>query len=189
MSLTLAQLGRYKLREVHEAVGVTPLVVIPGHNLDLVADHLGQAGVEDGRCRVADDVGGDDRLVGVGQQAPELLGLRCCLEGGVDFGDRGLAGNRDGQVRGGAGGNGHADGVAVELALELRQDQADCLGGTGGGGHHVDGGGAGGGGHCGGGGGGGAGGVLGGAFRGFWGGGGGGGGGNGPALEPEAFFD
>ena len=75
MCLTLAQLGCDKLREVHEAVGVAPFVVIPGNNLDLVADDLGQAGVEDRRGRVADDVGGDDRLVRVGQDALEFVGL------------------------------------------------------------------------------------------------------------------
>ena len=42
--------------EVDEPVRVTPLVVVPADDLDLVADHLGQPGVEDARRRVGDDV-------------------------------------------------------------------------------------------------------------------------------------
>src|SRR5215218_3864911 len=141
MCLTLAQLGRDKLRKVNEPVGVAPFVVVPGNNLDLVADHLGEAGVEDGRGGVADNVGGDDGLVRVGQEALQFLGFSGTLEGGVDFLHGGLAGDGDGEVGGGAGGDGNADGVAVQLALELGQDQADGLGSTGGGGNHVDGGG------------------------------------------------
>ena len=48
--------------QVGEAVGVAPLVVVPADDLDLVADHLGQRGVEDAGRRVGDDVGGDDRV-------------------------------------------------------------------------------------------------------------------------------
>src|SRR5688572_22217721 len=140
MKLTLAQLCSHELREVHQTVGVAPFVVIPGNNLDLVADDLGQTGVKDGRGGIADDVGGDDRSVRVGQDALPFVGLCSLLQHGVDFLDRGLPGDGDGQVGGGAGGDRYADGVAIQLALELRQDQSDGLGGTGGGGDHVDGG-------------------------------------------------
>ena len=49
----------------------------------------------------------------------------------------------EGQVGGRAGGDRHAQREAVELALELRDDQADGLGGTGGGRDDVQRGGAG----------------------------------------------
>src|SRR5262245_53176808 len=49
--------------QVYEAVGVTPLVVVPGHRLGLVVDHLGQPGVEDRAVGVGDDVAGHDRGV------------------------------------------------------------------------------------------------------------------------------
>lgn len=55
--------------EVGEAVGVAPLVVVPGDDLDLVVDDLRQTRVEDRRVRVGDDVRGDDRCVGVLQDA------------------------------------------------------------------------------------------------------------------------
>src|SRR5690606_37727732 len=59
------QVRAHQLDEVDEAVGVAPLVVVPADDLDLVADDLGEAGVEDAGGRVGDDVGGDDRVLGV----------------------------------------------------------------------------------------------------------------------------
>src|SRR5436190_1115464 len=41
--------------QVDEAVGVTPLVVVPRDDLGLVVDHLGQARVVDRAVRVGDD--------------------------------------------------------------------------------------------------------------------------------------
>src|SRR5690606_4952245 len=85
--------------EVDQPAGVAPLVVVPADDLDLVADHLGQAGVEDARCGVGLDVLGHDRLVGVAQDALQrsLGGL---LERGVDLLDGGLATGLDGEGRG-----------------------------------------------------------------------------------------
>ena len=76
--------------QVDQAVGVAPLVVVPADDLDLVADDLGQAGVEDAGRRVGDDVGGDDRVLGVVQDALERA-LGGGLDRGVDLLDRGLA--------------------------------------------------------------------------------------------------
>src|SRR5690606_6247222 len=47
--------------QVDQPVGVTPLVVVPGHHLDLVVDHLGQTRVVERAVRVGDDVAGHDR--------------------------------------------------------------------------------------------------------------------------------
>ena len=69
--------------QVGEAVGVAPLVVVPADDLDLVADHLGERGVEDAGRRVGDDVGRDDRVGGVPQEAA-VGGL---LDRGVDLVD------------------------------------------------------------------------------------------------------
>src|SRR5690606_2638756 len=44
------------LCEVHEAVGVAPLVVVPARELDLVAQHTHEVGVEDAGVRVGRDV-------------------------------------------------------------------------------------------------------------------------------------
>src|SRR4051794_19472542 len=128
--------------EVDEAVGVTPLVVVPADDLHLVADDLREPGVEDAGGRVGDDVGADDLVLGVGENALERA-LGGGLVGGLDVLDRRLAGRGDGEVGGAAGGDRHPQGVAVQLALQLRQDEADGLRGTGGGRDDVQGGGAG----------------------------------------------
>src|SRR6478735_222131 len=54
-----------------EAVRVAPLVVVPGDDLDLVADHLRELRVEDALVRVGDDVARDDLVLGVLQRALE----------------------------------------------------------------------------------------------------------------------
>ena len=56
--------------QLDAAVRVAPLVVVPGDHLDQPpVDHHRLAGVEDRRVRVLDDVGGDDRVLGVGEDA------------------------------------------------------------------------------------------------------------------------
>ena len=100
---------------------------------------LVSGGVEDAGRRVGDDVGGDDRVLGVRRIA--AVGGR--LDGGVDLLDGGLAAGLEGEVGGRAGRDRHAQRVAVELALELGQHQADRLGGTGRGRDDVERGGAG----------------------------------------------
>jgi hypothetical protein len=62
MSLTLAQLGCDELREVHEAVGVAPFVVIPGNNLDLVAEVNSSGYLNDARIRGNSNLGLTDCL-------------------------------------------------------------------------------------------------------------------------------
>src|SRR5665647_668560 len=127
--------------QVDEAAGIAPLVVVPANDLGHVAVDVGETGVEDARCRVGDDVGRDDRVLGVGQD-PLQRALGCRLDHGVDLflGGRGL--QLDGQVGGRTRRQGHAHGIAVELSLELRHDKGDRLGGTGGGRDHVQGSGA-----------------------------------------------
>src|SRR5690606_25342878 len=138
-----SEVGAHQLDEVDQAVGVAPLVVVPADDLDLVADHLGQAGVEDAGRRVGDDVGGDDRVLGVGEVALQRALLGGGLERLVDLLGGDLAGHRGGEVGGGAGRHRDAQRVAVELAVQLGQHEADGLGGAGGGRHDVHRGGAG----------------------------------------------
>jgi hypothetical protein len=74
------------LGDIDEAVGVSPLVVVPGCDLDLVADDLGQAGVEDRGVRIALDVTRDDLVFRVAEDALERP-LSRGLVRGVDLGD------------------------------------------------------------------------------------------------------
>src|SRR6185295_19190811 len=122
---------------VDETVAVAPLVVVPADDLDLVPDDLGQARVEDARRRVGHDVGGDDLVLGVGQVALErALGGR--LHGRVDLLDAPVPADVDGEVGGRTGRDRDPQREAVELALELRQHQADRLRGGGRRGHDVE---------------------------------------------------
>src|SRR4029450_12955952 len=59
-----AQIAADPLDDVDQPVRVAPLVVVPADHLDLVADGLGQARVEDARRRVGDDVAADDGVFG-----------------------------------------------------------------------------------------------------------------------------
>src|SRR5699024_6780762 len=112
--------------------GVAVLVVVPGHDLNLIGvvvdlgDH-GLGSVEQRAVAHTDDVGGNDLVLVVAE------GLRSgSLHGGVD----GLLGHvlalDDGhQDGGGAGGDGHTLGRADQLAVQLGDDQADGLGSAG----------------------------------------------------------
>ena len=62
--------------EVDEAVRVAPLVVVPADRLDDVAHHHRGARVERARRRAADDVAGDDRVLGVDELAGERAARR-----------------------------------------------------------------------------------------------------------------
>ena len=123
--------------EVHDAVGVAPLIVVPRDELDkgLVKSDTG-LGVEGGGSLAADEVRGDDVLVGVGDDALELA-LRGLLDGGADLlvggGSLELAGEVDDRdIEGG-----HTEGHAGELAENLGDDLADSLGSAGGRGDDV----------------------------------------------------
>ena len=92
--------------EVADTAGVAPLVVVPRDELDEVGVELDSGvGVEDGRVLVADEVGGDNLLVGVADDA-----LVFALSGGLDGGLDVVVGGRlleaddeidDGDVEGG----------------------------------------------------------------------------------------
>src|ERR1700739_193573 len=58
--------------EIDYAVGVAPLVVVPAEDLDAVSDHLGERSVHDRRERVALEVGADQQVLVVAQDAFEL---------------------------------------------------------------------------------------------------------------------
>src|SRR3954454_8353212 len=72
--------------QVDEPVGVAPLVVVPAEDLHQAAMGLGQGGVEHAGCRVADDVGGDERRLGVADDAVHRgAGGGCGGDGVVDL--------------------------------------------------------------------------------------------------------
>src|SRR5216683_1402868 len=138
-----SEFGGQELDEVAATAGVAPLVVVPGQNFyAAVADDLGVFGIDDRGIRIAFEVGGDEFLFGVGEDA-----LHGAVGGGFQCGVYGILGgglvDENGEVDDADVGRGHAHGVAVELALQFGNDEMQRFGGAGGAGNHIDGGGAG----------------------------------------------
>ena len=125
------------LSQVDDALAVSPLVVVPGNNLDHVVTHdHGQGSINGGGNISAAEVDGDEGLVGDGKDS--LLGTVGSLaEGIVDLLSEGLLLDLDDEIDDGDVGGGDAQGNSVELALHGGQDQGNSLGGTGGGGDNV----------------------------------------------------
>src|SRR6266540_1627489 len=130
------ELAADDLGEVDQPVGVAPLVVVPAKHLDEGAVGLRQRRVEDAGGRVADDVGGDDRVLRVADDAGKVA-LGGLAEGVVDLFLGGLPAEHDGQVGERAVLDRDAQGDAVELALELGDGQRAGLRRAGGGGDDV----------------------------------------------------
>ena len=118
-------------------VRIAPLVIVPGADLDEGGIEL-DAGldVEDRRAGVAAEVGRNDSLVGVTENALELA-LGSLLHSGADILVGSFLLELDGEVDEGDVGRGNADGHARELAVEGRKNLADGLGGTSRGRNHV----------------------------------------------------
>lgn len=117
--------------EVQAAAGVTPLVVVPGDELDevLVEGDTGSS-IEDGGVVVTGEISGDKSILGVAKNTLEGT-LGSGLDGSLDLvvGDGLLetAGKvDDGDVLGG-----DTEGHTGELTLESGDDLGDSLSGTG----------------------------------------------------------
>lgn len=124
--------------EIYNLVAVTPLVIIPGNQLDKgrrQADAGG--GVENGGALVMDEVAGDNGVFGVADDALPALALGGFLHGSLDLIHGGGSLQIHGQVYHRHVGGGNAEGHAGELALEFRNDNAHSLGSAGGRGDDV----------------------------------------------------
>mmetsp|Transcript_21262 Transcript_21262/g.43526 ORF Transcript_21262/g.43526 Transcript_21262/m.43526 type:complete len:210 (-) Transcript_21262:573-1202(-) len=119
--------------EVHHTVGVTPLVVVPGHHLhELRVEHDARARVEDARALVALEVGGHQVLVAVAEEAL-LDALRVLLHQRADVLVGGLLVEHAREVHHRHVSGGHAERHPRQLALEARDDFGDRFSGAGGG--------------------------------------------------------
>jgi len=118
-------------------VGVAPLVVVPGNELDEVGVQGDTGlGIENGGVVITVQVAGDDLVLGVAKDTLELV-LGGFLDNSFDFLVGGGLLDTAGQVDNGDVGGGHTHGHTGELAVKGRNDLADSLGGTGGGGDDV----------------------------------------------------
>src|SRR5690606_24287435 len=132
-----AVLLRHVLDEVDDAVGVTPFIVVPGHDLEeaLFAGQVvlqGGQRIIDRRTAVVNEVRGNEFF---GCHAEDILqvGLRGLGQLLVDLLDGVVAGGAEGEVDHRDVGHGNPEGHAGELALGGGENLADGLGGAGGG--------------------------------------------------------
>ena len=118
-------------------MAIAPLVVVPRDNLQHVIAHdHGERGVNGGGDVGASEIARHERFVGDGEDALELA-IGGFAEGLVDFIGGDLLGGLDDEIDDGDVRRRDAERDAVELTLELRQDERDSLGGAGGGRHNV----------------------------------------------------
>ncbi len=117
--------------------GVAPLVVVPGDELDeLGVEHDACASIEGGGHGPGVEVGGNDVLVGVAEEALHVA-LRAALDLSADLlvGGGGL--EPAGKVDDGDVDGGDTEGHTGELALDSGDNLGDSLGSSGGGGDDV----------------------------------------------------
>src|SRR6478752_6679312 len=107
-------------QEVEDTAGVTPLVVVPGDQLDeVVVERDTGLGIEDGGVGVAVEIGGDNIVLSVGQNALEVT-LSGLLDDLLDLVVRSTLLEADGKIDNGNVGGRDTHGHASELAVELR---------------------------------------------------------------------
>ncbi|GIX64591.1 glyceraldehyde 3-phosphate dehydrogenase [Babesia caballi] len=123
--------------QVQKPVGETPLVVVPRNQLDegVVESNAG-LDVEDAGTLVVHKVLGDELVLSPAEDALELA-LGGSLDGVDNLLVSGGLGELASQVDDTDVGSGDTEGHTSELAVELRNDLADGLGGAGGGGDDV----------------------------------------------------
>lgn len=125
-------LGLHVLDQVDNTVGVTELVVVPGNELnELVVKGDTGLGVEHRRVSVAKEVGGDNLLIGVAENALQWT-VGSLLNLGLNLIVGGALAQTDSQIDNGHIGCGHTESHAGQLAVQSRNNLADGLGGTSG---------------------------------------------------------
>ena len=63
-------LGLHELDQIDDPVAVAELVVVPGHQLDEGGGELDASlGIKDGRTSISQEVGGDNHVLGIAQNA------------------------------------------------------------------------------------------------------------------------
>ena len=118
--------------KINESVGVAPLIIIPGDDLDESGRELDTSIlVEAGGKRAGNEILGDDGLIGVTKNTIKI-GLGGGLHLGADLLVGGILLQSSGKVDDGNVGGGDSEGHTSEFAVELGDDFADSLGSTGG---------------------------------------------------------
>src|SRR6202790_1014352 len=138
--MSALELRGHEFDEVAAAAGIAPLVVVPGQDFDAaVTDDFGVAGVDDGRVRIAFEIGGDEFFFRVREDSFHGAVGRGFQRGIDGLDGRGLF-HKNGKVDDANVRRRHTHGVAIELALQLWNGEMQGLRGCSRTGNHVDGG-------------------------------------------------
>ena len=118
--------------KVDHTVGVSPLVIVPGDNLDeVVVQSNTSLSINNGRKRASPEVGGDNKIVGVAQNT--LHGtLRSLLQSSHNVSVSGTLLETDSQIDARDIRGGDTESHTSQLAVKAREDLTDSLGGTSG---------------------------------------------------------
>src|SRR5262245_47681453 len=120
------------LEQIDAATAITPLVVVPAHELEEFAVQLNAAaGVEDARASVVNEVGRDHLVLAVTENALEVC-LACLLHSRANLLITCRLARPDGEIDYRHSWCRHPKRHAGELSLYLGTNQADRLGGTSG---------------------------------------------------------
>ena len=118
-------------RQVEHLVREAPLVVVPRHELDeVIVEREAGLGIKDAGVRIGDEVGGDDLVIDILDDAGHRT-FRGSLDGSADLIIRRSLLKAAGQIDDGHVRARDAHGGAGQLALQGRDDLADCLGSAG----------------------------------------------------------
>ena len=132
-----SQLAADELSEHNQLSGIAALVIVPGNNLDeLVGDLDTGLGIEGGDNGGADEVAGNDVVIGVAEDVLELV-LGVLLHLGADVLILAAVLQDDCKVDDGNIGGGDTEGHTSDFAVKFRDNLTDGLGGTSGGGDDV----------------------------------------------------
>lgn len=117
----------HQLDQVSHPARVTPLVVVPRCDLHAIpVDHFGETHIDDCGTRVASKINRDQRFFAVSKDVFEWA-VRSLPEGAIDILNARWCFDEDDQVNQRHIRCGHPQGVAIQFAFQLRQDQPTAL--------------------------------------------------------------
>jgi hypothetical protein len=123
----------HQKRQINEAVGKAPFVVVPREDLDqLASDNQGGKPVNNGRTRVSSIVARYQGLFTVAENAFEGARFRGLAKGGIYLGHRHFAFQGDRQVDNGDHRNRNPEGIAGQASVQFRDHLAERFSGSAG---------------------------------------------------------
>ena len=113
------------LDEVNELIGITPLIIIPSNELyEMIVEHNARVCIEDGSSLIMIEIGGNNCILGVADDAGEFFALACRLHCCLDLIIGGGLFKYAGEVNNGNIYGGHTHAHTGKLAVKGRNNLA-----------------------------------------------------------------